>query len=99
MSEEGKSRPYNDEGHNLCIIFLLAFYLPSRLMKETPRDRERVTITSSLNETSTQWGQCYLFSVVFNPSPPSYHDSDWVLHVISLLLTITLYRWCGLALS
>jgi hypothetical protein len=40
MSEEGKSRPYNDEGHNLCIIFLPTFCLPSRLIKETPRERE-----------------------------------------------------------
>ncbi len=46
---------------------------------------------------ATQRGQCILFSVVYNTAPPSHHGSLWVLPVISLLLTITLYRRYGLA--
>ncbi len=41
------------------------------------------------NNTYKQRGLCILFSVVFNPSPPSQHCSVWVLHVISVLLTNT----------
>jgi hypothetical protein len=48
-------------------------------------------------DESKQRGQCILFSVVFTPPPPATTPVFGLLPVISLLLTITLYRRCGLA--
>jgi hypothetical protein len=42
--------------------------------------------------TLYQLGQCILFTVVFTPFPPcSHHGSVWLLPVISLLLTNTVF--------
>ncbi len=52
---------------------------------DRPESRQHVDTNEMWNPT----GVCILFSVVFNPYPPSHHGRVWVLPVSSLLLTNT----------